>query len=238
MSEMFDMFDITEVLDNLKPYTTKQEKDALLYIADRKKIGKGWKEIDYHVILGILGIENPEIYTIKECEAIIFKLREISVSDLIQVKYVCSNCGKTDINVVNIPKMFMSCEPSNMLDQIRIIDNVVEYYTEFPDDVPIDVLEEFEEEVKKSNKCIFDKYQKIHCTFCGNESMFNSPAHEIISSMNLTEIYNQYADISFYSNNGKNDVDSMYPFEREAFIALIQKRLDKQKQQKQKKEEK
>ena len=48
--------------------------------------------------------------------------------------------------------------------------------------------------------------------------------------MTLTDIYNQYADISFYSSNTKNDVDSMYPFEREAFVALIQKRLDKKKE--------
>jgi len=224
------MIDIVDILNNLKPYTTKQEKDVLLYISDRKGIGKEWKQINYNKIIEILGVPDADLFSHKECEAIIYKLREISVNDLIQVRYKCSNCGKTDINVVNISKMFMQCEPKNMFNQLRIVDRVVEYYSEFPDDVPIDVLEEFEEEVQKSNKCIFNKEQKIKCTFCNNETIYNSDAHEIISSMTLTDIYNQYADISFYSSNTKNDVDSMYPFEREAFVALIQKRLDKKKE--------
>ena len=51
---------------------------------------------------------------------------------------------------------------------------------------------------------------------------------DTISKSTTTKIFKEYLDISYYTNNSKLDIDSMYPFEREVTLSLLAEKLKEQ----------
>lgn len=165
-----------------------------------------------------------------EAIAIIFKLREISVSDIIELTHICKKCDQQSFIHQNIPDMFFQ-DIENINTGVPIglytsIDDIDEEDSDNINNMTIDEYNNIEEVLFSNNIKIFNPVVDVICSSCGYKHKTSIGALDIISKSNLSNIYEQYLDISYYSNMTKSDTDEMYPFEREIFIGLIQKKED------------
>jgi len=215
--------DYKEVLNNLKRYNTFQEKEGMLYSLDDEKTAMKMAKI--------LG-SNPN----NEFEAIafIFKLREISVSDLIDLNHVCPECDYMNLQVVSIPNMFFK-DLDNIDESVPIglfndIEDIPDSeFTENINTISIDQFNEIEEKILSNNLKIFNPAIDLVCKKCGSKDKISIDYANIVSKFSVTNIYEQYLDISHFSNMTKYDTDNMFPFEREIFLSLIQVKEDEKK---------
>lgn len=210
--------DIKKKLSFLKPYTSEQEKNALIKVLDGN-----FTPIEICSILG--GNPSNDL----EAEAFIFKMREISVGDIVEVTSTCSFCKRADIYFISIPKMFFNDE----LKDLGITPGLYENIDEVPEGEIINnkTLEEYnviEEEILENNKKIFNSITETSCK-CGNKSLIKLNYKDIISKFSIKNIFEQYLDISYYTSMTKADTDNMLPFEREIFLGLIQIKEDSEK---------
>lgn len=202
-------------IDSIKPYTSIKEKDTMLMqMSGEKNPVKIAESLGYHPINRF------------EAIAMIFKAREVSVSDLIDITLKCSECNHLDMKVVNIPDMFYR---GDIDESIEV--GLFESLTEIDDEEVINNLSiseynEYEQKIFKNNLEIFNPLISLKCSKCNHVSEMTLDPSGLISKFSLSNIYEQYLDISYFSHMTKADVDNMYPFEREVFIGLIQKKED------------
>lgn len=197
-------------INSLKRYTSKQELDALL-VEDDKPI--------FDILEAL-----SDIKAINELDAfaLIFKLRESSVSDLIELTKPCQKCNFMNIYNIEIDEFFdLDFERDNdiPLGLFTSLDDIINTKTQ--DDLILKDYLKLREEVMKNTEQLFKPYVKRTCQKCRTEEeIYVHPKH-IISKSNASAIFKEYTDISYYSNNGKLDIDAMYPFHREIVISLI-----------------
>ena len=201
-------------LNTLKRYNTFQEKEALIACMDEERT--------YRKVLEKLGYNAKSEY---EAIAIIFKLREISVGDIIDVTFQCKHCNKNVFYNISIPKMFFNSEidesvPVGIYEDIYNIEDIDKYLSE----ENIDFFDNFREKIFKNNKAIFNNIVDLKCSSCGHKERRIIDAFDIISNFTIKDIYEQYINITYYTNMNKNDIDNCWPFEREIFIGLINKK--------------
>jgi hypothetical protein len=208
-----------EKIDSLKKFTTKQERNALL-VDDNESIFKILEELtDIKAV-------NEE-----EAEYLLFKLRDISVSDTFNLIVHCEHCAA--INDVTV-------ETTNFLDENTLEFKGVTipfgFYNSVEDllsDEEIDKLTwaeygDLENILLEGN--FKTKPHKIPCRKCKGDMTIIIDIRELFSKSSIKRIYQEYTDISMYSNNGFNDIDSMYPYEREVMASLITQNLQKQEE--------
>ena len=203
-------------LENTKRYTSFQEKEALIESLN--------ENIDKIKIANILGLSpRNEI----EAEAFIFKARERSVSEVIEVTSNCPTCNKVNISNVEIESLFYNDILDNSIPEglFEGPEEISEEIFNF-DDLSIEEYEILEEKINKNNKCIFNPLHTVLCIYCQNKYDVYIEATNIISNTSLTNLYEQYSDLTYYSHLTKEDIDKMYPFEREIFLGLLQKKID------------
>jgi hypothetical protein len=139
-------------------------------------------------------------------------------------------CGKINLKNISIPSLFFVNEENLNTDiPIGLVDNFEDIIELYPDieDMSLDESEEIEKKFKENNKIIFNPVIKIKCQKCGKESIVGIDYRKIISKFEIKNIFEQYLDITQFTNMNKTDVDTMLPFEREIFIGLIQERENK-----------
>jgi len=205
-------------LDNIKRFTSFQEKEALLESSGSKNIIK---------ISNILGL-SPDNEL--EAEAMLLKAREISVSEVIEVTSDCPVCKKINLYNIDISTMFFNKNLNPLLPEglFEDLSQLPEKYSGALEDLDLDEYNKLEEQLLENNKAIFNPIVDVSCMFCGEKYKISIDAISSISKFNLTNIYEQYSDITYFSNMTKKDVDDMYPFEREIFMGLIQKKEDEE----------
>ena len=202
-----------EKFSNLSSYTTEQEKNALL-----------------------VNLETPDIiktcYTLGETPlnevealALIFKLREISVSDLIELTLTCGSCNYQYVRSVSIPDMFFQSDDLWDID-IGLFVDASELSDDNINSISIEEFDNLTTKIEENNKKIFNPEVEDCCEKCGYESVILVKPDSIISKFGIKNIYEQYVDISTFTNMTKSDTDGMYPFEREIFMGLIQQKED------------
>lgn len=201
-----------EKIEKIKRFTSRQEKESLLETMSG----------DYNIfkICEILEIEASNKL---EAEALIMKAIEISVSENLETKSSCPACSKVNLNSIPINEFFFNSENillENIIDDVSEIDNI-----DF-ENMDITYYDELEQKIKENNKYLFNPTSNIVCIHCKEEYKIYIEPVKYISKFSLTNIYEQYSDITYYSNMTKKDVDDMYPFEREIFIGLIQAKED------------
>lgn len=203
-------------LENLQPYNTEQEKNALI------------KAMDKHCPLDICRILGVEPHNNLEAEAFIYKLREISVGDIIEVTSVCPSCKNRDANYINIPKMFFQqqLDASVSVGLFEDISELPESDIEIINNMTLDEYSIIEKTIKENNNKIFNPISTSNCRKCENTINIKVNYKDIISKFGIKNIYEQYLDISYYTNMTKKDTDGMLPFEREIFLGLIQNKED------------
>ena len=201
----------------LKKYTSSQELEVLLLEDNATPIE----------VLSILS--NIKTTNETEAMAFIFKLREISVSDLIEITKSCSECNYMNVHNIEIDEFFnldintelplgIFSEPEDIINTKTANKLILKEY--------IKIKKELEENTSK----VFKLSVKRVCQRCKEQEEIYINPISIISKSSQISIFKEYVDISFYSNITKLDVDSMFPFQREITLNLLTEKLKEQVQ--------
>ncbi len=214
------MSNLKQISNNLKSYRTKHERDALLYVTDT--------EFNYQTLLEKLGVEKSiaENLSDKECEYLIFKLRSISVGEMIEFQYECGNCKKTTVAASNIDDMFADPIHTDIPEGLfydEHIDESIEHMETVKniEELSITEYDELYNKFEDNNKVLFNSNAVTNCVLCGTQTIIPIAASDIISKITIKSLYENITELMYYSNNGYNDIMEMIPFEREIIISLI-----------------
>ena len=186
-------------------------------------------------ILRVLGVKKKMRESLSENEkkVLLYKFREISVGDEINIKFKCSDCkspNETYVSCTNFVEV-----PENFDSRIKIIDKEVtdeniydflDYTKEEIDNLDIDTYEELIQKVKE-NQVKYDFVKTCPCIKCKSTNTFYigdiKYILESLSEDTLMSMYRTYNDMCMFGNYNKKDIDSLYPFERTIMIGLINK---------------
>ena len=212
----------------IEPYNTAIEKDILIMST--------FGIFDLDEVLRILNLDQNVIKSLStnEKKVLLYKYREASVGDEIEIKFKCKECSKTSESSITAAEFIEDSEFND--DYILKIDKEVtdENLQDFiSDSANIDVLDldidEFEnllERVKK-NQFKFNFVKSCKCLHCRKDNYFDigdiTYIIEHLSENTLMSLYKIYTNMFMFGNLSKKDIDSMYPFERTIFIGLINK---------------
>jgi len=206
-------------LDKLQSYTSKQEKECLLN--DELSLLDVYKILCPHK-------KCPKPINELETIAFILKLVEISVSDLIEKFYECTQC-KT-INNISIE-----------IEDLLKIENSS---SDFDNSIPLGLFNSPNDIIKKADNLIIKDYNSIQnkidqnnekmlsltfthsCRKCGTKNVIVINPIQLVSKKSIMGIYDDYFKLSFYSHIGINDINDMYPFERDVYIGLLKKQVE------------
>lgn len=214
----------------LSPFNTLQEKNILLYANEDESLD---------IILKILkdNIKTTEdIFKLStnEKKALLYKLREISVGENINIRYKCSGCKKTTETAFSVVDVIEG-------DGVKNFDDIdlFEAYSEEPEDYFInkEIIEELD--VNKydevigyilKNKVNFNFSKKCSCVMCGYEDLIRIDKPKFLldnmSESDISTIYRVTSELIFNSHYTKQDIDGMLPFEREVFIGLLNQHIE------------
>ena len=210
----------------LRPYQTSQEKELLLMSSF------GNSSLDD--ALEVLGFEgSTEDLTENEKKAILYKYREISLGDEINVKFVCDNCKQGQDGVLMasdfvVPGIRDDADVKKLSEEFS--EDRLHKYVDIPaeelDDLDIDVYDALVKRVRE-NQVNIDLVKSCDCVMCKTPKYFglSSPSYiiEIMSDDDLMTLYQTYNFLNFFGRYTKSDVDGMFPFERSIFMGQIKK---------------
>ena len=206
----------------LTPYTTSQEKDILLL--------DSFNETNLDKVLDILNFETNYELSEEEKKIILYKYREISLGDELNVSFVCDECGQSNERTLEASNFFEDSIRND--DYIKKLnkkvtdDNLHEFVDIDVDDLDIDEFEELKQKVTE-NQIKVNFIKSTTCLRCKEEKKFdlsnNKYIIEIMSDESLMTLYKSYNFLIFFGNYSKLDIDSMLPFERTIFMGLLTK---------------
>ena len=210
----------------IHPYDTEKEKDLLIM--------SSFEIYDIDEILRVLGLEYSELEKLTENEkkVLLYKFREISVGDEINVKFKCTYCkapNETSISCTDLIQNNHLDPDIKILDAEVTDDNIKEFLYIEQDEIDNLDLDEYEKLLDriKRNQVKYNFVKKCTCMKCKQENSFYiGDIKYIIESLSedtLMSIYRTYNDMCMFGNYNKRDIDSLYPFERTILIGLINK---------------
>ena len=212
----------------LKPYTTAQEKDILLTIEDNAPGDKLFKDI-----LDMLGVDTSNLSPV-EIKAVLYKLREISVGESIEVTLTCPHCHtpmSVDVPITNILRQ-RTLEHPEIKDLHRLPKDETDFLTNFVtnDEMPLQTYEYLYQHVSET-QTLLDFNSKCKCLACKQEILVNLDRPKFIAKMlsedSLISLYKTYDALIFHGHWAKSDIDNLLPFERGIFLNLLQEALEK-----------
>lgn len=210
----------------IHPYDTEKEKDLLIM--------SSFEIYNIDEILRVLGLEYSELEKLSENEkkVLLYKFREISVGDEINVKFKCTYCkapNETSISCTDLIQNNHLDPDIKILDDEVTDDNIREFLyieQEEIDNLDLDEYEKLLDRIKR-NQVKYNFVKKCSCLKCKSENSFYiGDIKYIIESLSedtLMSMYRTYNDMCMFGNYNKRDIDSLYPFERTILIGLINK---------------
>ena len=210
----------------IHPYDTEKEKDLLIM--------SSFEIYNIDEILRVLGLEYSELEKLTENEkkVLLYKFREISVGDEINVKFKCTYCkapNETSISCTDLIQNNHLDPDIKILDAEVTDDNIKEFLYIEQDEIDNLDLDEYEKLLDriKRNQVKYNFVKKCPCLKCKSENSFYiGDIKYIIESLSedtLMSMYRTYNDMCMFGNYNKRDIDSLYPFERTILIGLINK---------------
>lgn len=211
----------------IQPYNTEKEKDLLIM--------SSFEIYDLDEILRVLDVDYDILKELSENEkkVLLYKFREISVGDEINVKYKCTHCGTPNDAALSCTDLIQEAVLKD--DRIKLLDKEVNDETiydflnmsiEEVDNLDLDEYEKLLELIKDS-QTKYNFSRNSTCIKCKKENIFYiGDIKYIIESLSedtLMSIYRTYNDMCMFGNYNKRDIDSLYPFERVILIGLINK---------------
>lgn len=215
----------------LFPYNTNQEKDLLLLV--------NFENYTLDDALEICGLSEDIISTLSRDEKVflLFKYRSISVGDDLNLKFTCSHCDTRNDNTLTIGDMVIPPKENHdyIIDKFKEVtdDNIQDFLTINVDDLELDEYSKIFKEVQNSVTKFNFKFP-VTCQKCKKNNLINLNKDDdfIIDNMSeetLSSIYKLYNDFVYGSKYTKQDIDTMYPFERQILISLLNKTNEENK---------
>lgn len=207
----------------LKPYTSSQEKDILIMLSFEVS------EVDKY--LDLLGFYDYEDLSLEEKKVILWKIREISLGNEVNIKYTCEGCNQIVETVLNASDFLVSgTRNDTKIKKLKeeVNDETLHKFVDISqkdlDELSLDRYESLLKIVKQNQQSI-NFIREARCPSCGTHKSFNMGSLEYIldslSDENLGSIYRVYSHLTYFGNYTKEDIDKMYPFERTIFIGLL-----------------
>ena len=221
-------FKIRNINLELESYTSLQEKDLLFLTMDDFS-GKNILDL----ALDICKIPRKIISKLNEQEkkCVLYKLRELSIGNEINIKFKCQKCGQRSENFVNISNIIK--HPN--LKHKSVIDNGKYNGGEIFDCLKGNYEEMFIDEYEKLKENIknyittFDFKKECICQKCLFKNIIDiSDTKFIIDNLSeetLQSYYKTYNTLVFFGKYSKLDIDSMIPYERTIFLGLLENQL-------------
>lgn len=215
----------------LQPYNTSTEKDILLLSA------MGEPTLDDILDLCNISDEIVSTLTTEEKMALLMKLREISVGSDINLKFECKHCNSGNENAIMLSDIIQESNITNskIIDKFKTPndENINDFINT---DINIEELDLFEYEVliKEIREQItkFNFKKPIICQKCKGINHIRIDNKEFIienmSEDSLKSLYQIYNDMMFFGSYTKQDIDSLYPFERMILVSLLNKTREDQ----------
>lgn len=210
----------------LKPYTTAQEKEILLL--------SSFSVDDFDRIFEILDFKyDGDLNDLSEDEkkVLLYKFRDISVGDEVDIKFVCEHCKASNENKIEATNFVVS----NIRDDdfilkknIPITDETLQEFvpTINVDDLDLQEFEELKQKVK-DNQISFNFIKSTKCLKCKTPKIFDMSGKkyiiEILSEDTLMTLYKTYNYMIYFGHYTKTDIDNMMPFERTILTGLLSK---------------
>jgi len=221
----------------LRPYTTKLERDLLLYTSD---------EYNIDTILMLLKdciTSNVPLkdMTYDEKFNILLNLKNISVGETFTFRCTCPSCDKKYEEEFAFLDTVVNGEKIPDFGDIKL----VEAYSENPEDyvdfdideLDVDVYDKLVEHIEK-HKTRFNFKTKSTCPYCKNESNVGLSEENLVKSLSDDDIANFYKVISgmvYFGHYTLQDINQMIPFERSVYLGLLnqlKEEIDKKKKNK------
>lgn len=205
----------------IQAYNTFQEKEILLL--------SSFGVEDFDRVFEILNFECPDISD-DEKKVLLYKFREVSIGDEIDVKYKCDSCGHGNDAVLEASG-FVIPSKRNDSDIKKIFkpfseDDMNDYVDKDVDELDLDEYEELKQRII-DNQTSISFIKQAKCGICSHPKKFNlgdtKYIIEIMSEDTLMTLYKTYNFLVYFGKYTKEDVDKMYPFERNIFVGLLNK---------------
>lgn len=220
----------------IEPYTTKQEKDALLVsqLVDDRVLA-------LDEVLRIFKFEESNKIkisnlTLDEKKYLLYLYRAFSVGDVVKITFKCNVCNYASTNnlkvdsfsdgAVNFDKtikqLHYAPNEDNLDDFLTVAykkkHNIKDIY-----ELDADEFEQILNAVKKSQiKIDFNK--KTKCSNCSADQTVNcgdiSFILDNVSEMSLSSVYEVYSNL-VENGYSKLDIDTLIPFERGVLIQIM-----------------
>jgi len=214
----------------LKAYDTNTEKNILLFSLTNEN-----KSIDD--IFEIL--EDNVVYegklTQDEKRLILLTLRKMSVDDIFNLIVKCTSCGRKFEATVEFNDILVKGELKDYMG-FKLIDNIGDFedcVVGDVDDLDTDDYDKLKDYVNK-NRTRINIVDECKCPYCNEKNKVTLEDNEIINTLSEENIENIYKTISylvFFGKYSKSDIDKMLPFERNIYLGLLDKELEKKNEQ-------
>jgi hypothetical protein len=211
-------------------YTSEQEKEILLLDDDED-------ELEIYKIL----VKDKYLEPLNKMELLLFliKLRENSVSDILEGMKECEKCGVindfqidlsviTDVSKVELKEEHIEKYPDFPIGLFESIEDILDEET--IEEISVLEYNEIEEIIYYNNEKLLNLVYDFECRIpsCKHKNVVVIFPKSILSKTSLTNLYEEYFALSFYGSNTYSDINKMYPFERELFTALLTKKMESQ----------
>lgn len=206
----------------IEPYRTHQEKDILLL--------SSFEVDDIERVLDVLNFKTEYELTEQEKKLILYKHREISIGDDINIKFKCKECGQGNETVITasnfITDSILHDSDVKKINKAVLDENLHEFV-----DIDVDELDILDFDILKKrvqeNQISIDFIKKAKCLKCKEEHLFDIGQSkyiiEVMSEDELMSLYKTYSSMIYFGHFTKEDIDNMYPFERSVFVGLLNK---------------
>lgn len=206
----------------IEPYRTYQEKDILLL--------SSFEVDDIERIFDVLNFKTEYELTDDEKKLILYKHREISIGDDINIKFKCKACGQGNEAIITASN-FIIDSVLNDIDVKKINKEVLDENLHEFVDIDVDELDILDFDMLKKrvqeNQIEIDFVKKTECLKCKEEHLFDIGQTkyiiELMSDDELSSLYKTYSSMIYFGHFTKEDIDNMYPFERSVFVGLLNK---------------
>lgn len=206
----------------ISPYKTYQEKDILLL--------SSFEVDDIDRVFDVLNFTTEYELTDEEKKLILYKHREISIGDDVNIKFKCTHCNHVNESVISASNFIIESLLNDVdvkkINKAVTDENLQEFVDIIVDDLDIADFELLKKRVQ-DNQISIDFVKKTNCIKCKTEHLFDIGQTkyiiEVMSEDELMSIYKTYSSMIFFGHFTKEDIDNMYPFERSVFVGLLNK---------------
>ena len=209
----------------LRPYTTKHERDILIYTSDTYSIDTILELLQDCIDSNI----SLDKLSYNEKFNILLNLKNISVGETFTFRCTCSECNKKyeeDFNFLDTVKNSGKIPDFN---KIKITESFSDDYNDYVDfDIDELDVEEYDKLIEhiKKYKLQFNFKSDTTCPYCGNIASIELVEEDLVKGLSDDDLANFYKVISgmiYFGHFSLQDINQMIPFERSIYLGLLNK---------------